>query len=206
MKALSSFILKLNFIFRYRKYLILFFVYINIHSICRANWPPFLSTFSSKVRIESENYFPLKLWLIFDDFVGTYSQVLGLNQRYSMFSTIHRNIDYNLFYGIENQTGRRILLPIELTEKRTWWQRHVVDHLGAKFHLNFYSNPGFRQSYSEFLCDEWNELASGGFDSVEVVRHFRAMPILEQSRSYKKMPLDGRDPVFGRETYKCRGI
>ena len=87
-------------------------------------------------------------------YVWWYAYVAGIDQRYTMFSTVHRGW-YFFRYLAEDAKGNLIELPIELQKGRTFFQRHFFDHKAGKFQLNTFSNEAARRSYASYLCREY---------------------------------------------------
>jgi hypothetical protein len=102
---------------------------------------------------------------------GWYSYLTGLDQRYSMFSTVHREF---WWYEIKARLidGELVTLPLERQSSRSFFERNFFDFKAGKFHLNLYSDDFARKAYSQYLCRKYRESLSKSIDQIEFEHHF----------------------------------
>jgi hypothetical protein len=82
--------------------------------------------------------------------VKRWAHLAGLDNRWTMFSTLHR---FDWWYVIKaiRPAGPEVL-PLPLQSERRVLQRLVTDHKEAKIHLNLYGRPDWRRAYGRYLC------------------------------------------------------
>ncbi len=129
-----------------KKVFIVFFVLLNFYGSIHWNFIEYfdlkynqLSQFDSTGSVQTLKKF---FWW--------YPYVIGLDQRYTMFSTIHRSYYEYQFYGA-GENGEKYIYPIELQSERTFWERNLFDHKRGKLHLILWNSKFGREAYSQYL-------------------------------------------------------
>jgi hypothetical protein len=130
-----------------------------------------------------------------------YAYLTGLDQRYSMFSQLHRMFTwYEIKAHLED--GELVLLPIEVQSSRSFFQRHFVDHKAGKFHLNMYFDGFARKAYSFYLCREFHEIFVHPVDHIEFEQHYRLFASREEALATGTHFL-GTPVLWKSETFQC---
>jgi hypothetical protein len=134
--------------------------------------------------------------------LGWYPFLFGLDQRYQMFSTLHRSLHWYEIRALSVVSAVPFLLPIERQWERGFWLRNFVDHKAGKFHLNIYGNEHARRSYSDYLCRAF-DADYGGIKEIRFESHFHEFvgrELAYQSGSHFKAP----PYVWKTEVFPCR--
>jgi hypothetical protein len=89
--------------------------------------------------------------------VRRWAHLAGLDNRWTMFSTVHR---FDWWYVIKaiRLAGPEVL-PLPLQSQRSLVERRFWDHKEAKIHLNLYGRQDWRHAYGRYLC---RQLAAAG--------------------------------------------
>ncbi len=82
--------------------------------------------------------------------VKRYAHLAGLDNRWTMFSTVHRFDWWYVIKAIRPAGPEVLALPLQ--SERTTVQRLVVDHKEAKIHLNIYGRADWRRAYGRYIC------------------------------------------------------
>ena len=83
-------------------------------------------------------------------FMWWYPYLVALDQRYTMFSSIHRMYTDYEFYGV-GENNEKYVYPIEGQSERTFLEKNFFDHKKGKLHLILWNNPFGREAYSQYL-------------------------------------------------------
>ncbi len=136
-----------------RRTLISLFCVLNVTAVLVANQPDTFRDAKSTwlaSNLSAHNAFRARYgeWLVM-----RYAHLAGLDNKWKMFSTLHR---FDWWYVIKARfaDGREEVLPLPRQSERSWWQRAFVDFKEAKFHLNIYLREDYKRAYGRYLCRE----------------------------------------------------
>jgi hypothetical protein len=161
-----------------RKLVISAFCVLNVTAVLVMNQPEALETAKTTVlsaRLSPENVYRTRYgeWM-----VKRYAHLAGLDNRWTMFSTLHR---FDWWYVIKaiRPAGPEVL-PLPLQSERSLLQRLLVDHKEAKIHLNIYNRPDWRRAYARYLC---RTLAAAHDPAGFVVYELHHQSLLERAQA-----------------------
>lgn len=128
--------------------------------------------------------------------VRRYAHLVGLDNRWLMFTTLHR---FNWWYLIKARYADSALVVLSLPRQspRTFWQRHFFDFREAKFHLNIYSDPAGRVAYARHLCRRFPDHDGARVQSIVIELHHRLiLPPAEARRRGQAWSADSHGRVI----------
>lgn len=158
-----------------RKLLISAFCVLNVSAVLVMNQPEAVAR--AKEQWLSAHLTPVASYRVrwTEWLVKRWAHLAGLDNRWTMFSTVHR---FDWWYRIKAiRPAGPELLPLPLQSERSLVQRAFVDHKEAKIHLNMYGNPEWRRAYGRYLC---RQLAAAGDPAGFVVFELDHQMILDR--------------------------
>lgn len=164
-----------------RKLLVSAFCILNVASVLVMNQPePFAA---AKERWIAGTFTPQDAFRVryVEWLVKRWAHLAGLDNRWTMFSTVHR---FDWWYVIEaiRPAGPEVL-ALPLQSQRGPLQRLFFDHKEAKIHLNLYGNPEWRLGYGRYLC---RQLAAAGDPAGFVVFQLHHQTILPREEAVRR--------------------
>lgn len=162
-----------------KKCLILFFIILNFYSSIHWN---FLEFFESRFDHLSEKYSSEAI-VKAKKFMWWYPYLFGIDQRYTMFSTVHRNRTELVFYGV-GENDKKLVYPIENQSERTFMERNFIDHKRGKLYLILYSQSEFgREAYSQYLYRKYADTADFEITKLAVDINWQEIYPIDKARS-----------------------
>jgi hypothetical protein len=104
--------------------------------------------------------------------VRYYAHLAGLDNRWTMFSYLHR-LDWWYVIKAAYPDGLEEPLPLPLQSPRSFLQRTFFDYKEAKFHLNIYSQPEWRKAYGRYLCRQIAERGPPTASAIVYELHYQ---------------------------------
>lgn len=143
------------------RYLVILFVILNFLTTVSSNLFPVVQE-----KFRGERGWKRSVRILTYD-LEWYAFLVGLDQKYYMFSTLHRG-DYHHIFKAKFADGTTETLPLERQSDRTFLQKHFFDHAAGKFHLNLVGATWGKKSYSQFLCREFAGVYPKKLQAIEV--------------------------------------
>jgi len=100
--------------------------------------------------------------------------LLGIDNRWEMFSTLHRTNWWFTFHGI-TEDNESILLPLPRQSHRNAFEDLVIDFREAKFHLNLYGAKDRQAGYANYLCRKYAHIQGKTLRSIQMELHNQAL-------------------------------
>lgn len=191
----------MTFKFPFKKIIISIFVSFTLFTILFINCPLFVlkaanetldkynaPVFAHKVRFIA--------WLI-----RRYAHLVGIDNRWQMFSTLHR---FNWWYVVsaKYKDSGSITLPIPMQSKRTFLEKEFIDFKEAKFYLNIYNNALGREAYAHYLCRQYPKLDGSPIESIIYELNYQNILPLKEARKQKRTQEHKINNMFLNE-FKC---
>lgn len=162
-----------------RKAVISLFVLLNIGTVFHVNRPDWIPRVWGLV---SES--PTPEWAYrrsyMDWVVRRYAHLVGLDNRWEMFSTLHRFDWWIRIYGIDRFSNRK-LLTLPLQSERGFFQRQFADFREAKFHLNMYGDEQLRNQYARYLCGPSVNSGNEKYQAIEFELFHRNLRVRKEA-------------------------
>lgn len=161
-----------------RKLIVSLFCLLNILAVLVMNQPDAFET--AKTELFAARLSPTATYRVryAEWLVKRYAHLAGLDNRWTMFSTVHR---FDWWYVIKAIRGAGPeVLPLPRQSERSFLQRHLFDHKEAKIDLNLYGRPEWRRAYGRYLC---RQLAAGGDPAAFVMFELRYQALLERAQA-----------------------
>lgn len=185
-----------------RKLLVSAFCLLNILAVLVMNQPEVVADAKERwvaARFSPQDAFRVRYveWL-----VKRWAHLAGLDNRWTMFSTLHR---FDWWYVIKaiRPAGPEVL-PLPLQSPRTPLQRIFFDHKEAKIHLNLYSAPEWRLGYGRYLC---RQMAQAGDPAGFVVFELHYQNILTREEAERSgTHLEPTSHVQVADAVLCPGV
>ena len=155
-----------------RKFIISLFIVLNMGTVLFMNRPnTFINTVNGVMNSFDSPAIKYKTALC-SWYIKTYAHIVGLDNRWQMFG---RQSRFNWWYLIKAKYANSeiITLPLPRQSPRTWFQSFLIDFKEGKFHLNMYSNPVNRESYSRYLCRQYPNLSGVPIESIIFELHYQ---------------------------------
>lgn len=190
--------------FPFKKIIISIFVSFTLFTVLFINCPVFVLTNANQTldKYNAPN-FAYKVrymaWLI-----RRYAHLVGIDNRWQMFSKLHR---FNWWYVISGKYEGlgTFTLPLPRQSKRTFLEKEFVDFKEAKFHLNIYNNEIGREAYAHYLCRQYPELDGAPIESIIFELNYQNILPIGEARKQKRNQEQKINNMFINE-FKCSEV
>ena len=187
-----------------KKTLIYVFIVINIFTVLFMNRPVF---FIRAVNEIIDNYKSPNISYrvnLLSWYVKSYAHIVGLDNQWQMFG---RQSRFNWWYLIKAKydNSEPVVLSLPRQIPRNFIERNLIDFKEGKFHLNMYNNEIGRETYSRYLCRQFQTL--NGYPVKSILYELWFQYILSPEEvNRKKRYLDPN--VYSRvlNEFECTGL
>lgn len=99
-------------------------------------------------------------------YLSRYSHIVGLDNRWEMFSYMYRTDWQFVFKGKYKTDSEEVVLPMSGQSKRNFFDHWLFDFREAKLKLNIYGIPEARQLYALQLCKQFSKPANRSLEYI----------------------------------------
>lgn len=176
------------------------FIVMNVFVIGMRHRPQWLADWAQQTT--QTHLSPMNAWRLglIPFAVHWYSHKAGLDNRWEMYSSLHR-FDWTLVaVGIDRE-GQAVLLPEPMQVPRTWWQRRITDFREAKFQLNIYQWPELQARYASYLHRTYPDNQGVPIDTIRFDLRYRMFAETPVEARQRGTHWAGREVVYPYNTF-----